>query len=31
MKAGDTILKVKADGVYIIGNLTVSGGVVNLN
>ena len=31
MKAGDTILKVKADGVYIIGNLTVSNGVVNLN
>lgn len=28
---GGTKLKVKADGVYIVGNLTVSGGVVNLN
>ena len=31
IKAGSTILKVKADGVFITGNLTVEGGVVNLN
>ena len=28
---GGTKLKVKADGVYIVGNLTVTGGKVNLN
>jgi hypothetical protein len=28
---GGTKLKVKADGVYIVGNLTVTGGQVNLN
>lgn len=31
IKAGDTVLKVKAGGVFITGNLTVSGGVINLN
>jgi hypothetical protein len=28
---GSTKLKVKSDGVYIVGNLTVTGGKVNLN
>ena len=31
IKAGGTVLKVKSDGVFITGNLTVTGGVVNLN
>lgn len=31
VKAGSTVLKVRADGVFITGNLTVSGGIVNLN
>lgn len=31
IKAGSTILKVKAEGVFITGNLTVTDGIVNLN